>query len=163
MTIYKKRWRRPETGASLVEFAFIAPFLLLLLLGIIEFGYLFGQNNEVRHAVREGARYAAVSYPDRDGGGVTSSDVVDAVCAAINLPGSTVTVQMDEVDSSGAVINAGGSGDRGDYGQIAVTATVSSLSGAPLITSFLPSQLSNSAVFRLEQDALWTNGASGSC
>ena len=70
---------------------------------------------------------------------------------------------MDEVNASGAVINAGGSADRGDYGQIAITATVGSLSGAPIITSLLPSQLNNSAVFRLEQDALWTNGASGSC
>ena len=72
-----------ENGASLVEFALIAPFLLLLLLGIVEFGYLFGQYNEVRHAAREGARYAAVSYPDLDGGGIGSSDVVEAVCDSI--------------------------------------------------------------------------------
>jgi len=85
------------------------------------------------------------------------------VCDAINLPGSTVTLQMDEVDAGGNVINVGGKADRGDYGQIAITAAVDSLSGTPLITSFLPSQLSNSAVFRLEQDALWTAGDSGSC
>ncbi len=163
MTIYKNNRERGDAGASLVEFAVIAPFLLLLLMGIIEFGYLFGQSNEVRHAAREGARYAAVSFPDRDGGDVTSSDVVDAVCSAINLPGSTVTVRMDEVDANGAAINVGGNADRGDYSQIAITASVNSLSGAPLITSFLPSQLSNNAVFRLEQDALWTNGDSGSC
>ena len=85
------------------------------------------------------------------------------MCDAINLPGSTVTLQMDEVDAGGNVINVGGKADRGDYGQIAITAAVDSLSGTPLITSFLPCQLSNSAVFRLEQDALWTAGDSGSC
>lgn len=163
MTISKRNGKRGDAGASLVEFAFVAPFLLLLLLGIIEFGYLFGQNNEIRHAAREGARYAAVSYPDRDGGAVASSDVVDAVCAAINLPGSIVTVRMEEVDATGVIINVGGNAGRGDYGQIVVTATVNSLSNAPLITSFLPDQLSNSAIFRLEQDALWTAGGSGSC
>ena len=68
MTNYKRNRKGGDAGASLVEFALIAPFLLLLLMGIIEFGFLFGQSNEVRHAAREGAHYAAVSYPDRDGG-----------------------------------------------------------------------------------------------
>lgn len=152
-----------ERGASLVEFALIAPFLLLLLLGIVEFGYLFGQYNEVRHAAREGARYAAVSYPDMDGGGIGSSDVVDAVCDSINLPGSTVSVTMKEVDTSGSAINDGASPHRGDYGEVTITATINSLSNAPIISAFLPSQLSNDATFRLEQDAAWTAGATGNC
>ena len=45
-----KRSQRSEQGASAVEMAMVAPFLLILLLGIIEFGYIFGQYNEVRHA-----------------------------------------------------------------------------------------------------------------
>ena len=98
-----------------------------------------------------------------DGGGIGSSDVVDAVCDSINLPGSTVTVTMKEVDTSGAAINDGASPDRGDYGEVTITATISSLSNAPIISSFLPAQLSNDATFRLEQDAAWTAGASGNC
>jgi len=152
-----------DRGASLVEFALISPFLLLLLLGTIEFGYVFGQYNEVRHAAREGARYAAVSNPDLDGGGIGSSDVVNAVCNSIDLPGSTVTVTMTEVDTAGSAINGGAKPDRGDYGEVHISATIKSLSGAPLITSFLPSQLTNAATFRLEQDAAWTAGDSGSC
>lgn len=159
----KTRQKRGDDGASLVEFALIAPLLLLVLLGTIEFGYLFGQYNEVRHAAREGARYAAVSYPDRDGGGVASSDVIDAVCDSLNLPGSTVTVTITEIDADGNDINDGANPDRGDYGEVSIAATVSSLSGAPLITSFLPDQLDNNAVFRLEQDAAWTAGDSGTC
>lgn len=159
MKLHKKSNPR-ERGASLVEFALIAPFLLLLLLGIVEFGYLFGQFNEVRHAAREGARYAAVSYPDLDGGGIGDSDVIEAVCGSINLPGSTISVTMSQVDSSGSDI--GGSPDRGDYARVTVTASVSSLSNAPIISTFMPSQLSNKAVFRLEQDAAWSGG-SGTC
>lgn len=154
---------RGESGASLVEFALIAPFLILLIVGIIEFGYLFGQYNEVRHAAREGARYAAVSNPDRDGGGVSGSDVVDAICDSIDLPGGTVSISMNEVDAAGTIIDVGGKPNRGEYGRIAVTAAIDSLSGAPIISSFLPSQLSNDATFRLEQDAAWTAGATGSC
>ncbi|MEA1903031.1 MAG: TadE/TadG family type IV pilus assembly protein [Actinomycetota bacterium] len=161
MTLKKRK--SPDKGASLVEFALLAPFLLLLLLGMIEFGYIFGQYNEVRHAAREGARYAAVSQPDLDGGGIGNSDVVEAVCDSINLPGSTVTVTMNKVDTDGTPIDAGSSPDRGDYGEVVVVSTINSLSGAPIISSLLPSQLTNNAIFRLEQDAAWTAGTSGNC
>ena len=33
----------PERGANLVEFAVLAPLLILLVIGIVEFGWLFGQ------------------------------------------------------------------------------------------------------------------------
>ena len=47
-------------GATLVEFAFVVPILLLMLLGIIEFGW-FAQNNlQLANAVREGARDASI-------------------------------------------------------------------------------------------------------
>ena len=44
---------RGERGASLVEFAILAPLLIVLVLGIVEFGWLFSQNNDVRHGPRE--------------------------------------------------------------------------------------------------------------
>lgn len=49
-----------DEGATLVEFAVVLPLLLLLLIGIIEFGWVFAQNLDVRHGAREGARLAAV-------------------------------------------------------------------------------------------------------
>lgn len=135
-----------ESGASLVEFAMLMPFLLLLILGIVEFGFLLGESNEVRHATREGARYAAVSNPDRTGdGNVTNADVIDIVCGALDLNGATVGVQVS------------GGPDRLDDGTITVRITgVTSLSGAPLISGLIPSTLESSATFRLEQDAKWT-------
>ena len=48
--------------------ALVAPFLLLLLFGIIEFAWVFGQNLSVTHGAREGARLAAVDFGDADGG-----------------------------------------------------------------------------------------------
>ena len=41
-------------------------FLLLLVLGIVEFGYLLGEFNDVRHGAREGARLAAVNSGDNN-------------------------------------------------------------------------------------------------
>lgn len=140
-----------ERGASLIEFAFVAPFLIFLLLGIVEFGFLFTEYNEVKHATREGARYAAASNPDRDGNGVINNlDVRDVVCGAMTLPGSTVDIDLADV---------AGSGDKGDLASIDVTASIGSLSGLGMVEVFLPSTLSSSVEFRLEQDRAWTPGS----
>ena len=43
-----------------MEFALIAPFMVIILAGIIDFGMSLDHRITVQHAVREGARYAAV-------------------------------------------------------------------------------------------------------
>lgn len=50
-----------EKGAALVEFALVAILFFTVLFSIIEFGYLFWGNLSMQHAVREGARYSAVT------------------------------------------------------------------------------------------------------
>lgn len=49
-----------DSGASALEFALIAPILLLLVMGIIEFGFVFQAQLALTHAAREGAREASV-------------------------------------------------------------------------------------------------------
>ena len=51
---------RDENGASAVEFAFIVPLLLLLVLGIAEFGHAFQVQGTLSAAAREGARVMAL-------------------------------------------------------------------------------------------------------
>jgi hypothetical protein len=58
-----------------------------------------------------------------------------------------ITVVITEVESNG---DAGI--QRGDTGTLQVTAEVGSLSDVPLISVFLPNQLSSTVEFRLEQD-----------
>ena len=136
-----------------MEFAVAMPLLLILVLGIIEFGFVLAQMNEVRHGAREGARYAAVSRPDINGDATEGDDddVLSAVCDTINLPGATI-----EVELSGGL-------DRYDYGTISVVADTEPLSNAPIISSLLPDTISNEATFRLEQDAKWTGFGVTSC
>lgn len=50
-----------ERGAALVEFALVFPILLLLLMGIVEFGLLFYNKQVLTNASREGAR-AGIAY-----------------------------------------------------------------------------------------------------
>ena len=51
---------RSERGAELIEFALTLPLLLLLVLGIIEFGFMFQEYEVVTNSAREGARLAAL-------------------------------------------------------------------------------------------------------
>ena len=80
---------RCERGAELVEFAFVFPTLLLVMLGIIDFGFLFQRYEVVTNAAHEGARVAILpGYADAD---VTAR--VDQYLAAAGLTGTrTVTV-----------------------------------------------------------------------
>lgn len=149
-----------DDGANLVEFAVALPLLLVLVLGIVEFGFVIAQMNEVRHGAREGARYAAVSRPDYDGNGTTgnASDVIAVTCDAVALPGITTTVELSYVESDGqAGVN------RLEYGTVTVVADTEPLTGFPLITGLLPDTLTNEATFRVEQDANWSPVGATSC
>ena len=55
------RSRHAERGAVAVEFALILPLLLMLVLGIIEFGFGYHAWDATQNAGREGARLGAVS------------------------------------------------------------------------------------------------------
>ena len=52
---------RREDGAAAVEFALVVPFLLLLLFGIISYGYMLSFRQALSQSAAEGARAAAVS------------------------------------------------------------------------------------------------------
>jgi len=52
-----RRWRA-DTGAELNEFALVFPLLLLVVLGIVDFGLMFQQYEVLTNAAREGARVA---------------------------------------------------------------------------------------------------------
>lgn len=55
-----------EEGASAVEFALVLPILMVLVLGIIQFGFIFFHYISITHAAREGARWAALEQEDHE-------------------------------------------------------------------------------------------------
>jgi Flp pilus assembly protein TadG len=61
-----------EEAAHLVEFALVLPMLLLVILGIAEFGFIFQRYEVVTNAAREGARMAVLP-------GYTTADVIARV------------------------------------------------------------------------------------
>jgi Flp pilus assembly protein TadG len=56
-----RRFRRSERGAAAVEFAVVAPVLLLFIFAIIDFGRFLATHNRLVSAVREGARAGAAT------------------------------------------------------------------------------------------------------
>src|SRR3712207_3323787 len=67
---------RNEKGQSVAEFALVLPLLMLVLLGIVQFGMVFKQYITLTDAVREGARKAAVSRHRTDRESYVRSEVV---------------------------------------------------------------------------------------
>ena len=59
----RKRRGRKSAGQSLVEFTLMLPILLMLLAGLIEFGFLLNTYLDVIDAAREAARFAANDDP----------------------------------------------------------------------------------------------------
>jgi Flp pilus assembly protein TadG len=51
---------RSERGASAVEFALVVPVLLILLIGIIEYGRVFNTQLQITAAARESVRVMAI-------------------------------------------------------------------------------------------------------
>ena len=74
---------RDERGASAVEFGLILPLLLVLVLGIVEFGHAFQVQGTLSAAAREGVRAMALRNDP-----VEARDVVRNAAASLN-PGIT--------------------------------------------------------------------------
>ncbi len=55
-----RRQRRFFSAQSMVEFAFVGPIFLLMLIGTIEMGRLMWTSHELSNGTREGARWASV-------------------------------------------------------------------------------------------------------
>jgi len=97
--------RRSDRGSALIEVAIVLPILLVITIGMMDFGRAFYQKSLLDQAAREGCRLAVVTAPDvalvqtrvtdlLDAGGMTPKGVINVVG-----PGPdhmvTVTVQAD--------------------------------------------------------------------
>jgi len=104
-----------DEGAAAVEFALVSMLLIVLLVGIIQFGFLFFQWVEITHAAREGARWAALEYP---AGTVGAADTVRGKVAqsspGLVLTDADITVTPEDP----------GIGDVGDPATVTVTHAV---------------------------------------
>lgn len=79
---------RRESGVALIEAAFVLPILLVLAMGMLDFGRAFHTKSLLDQAAREGVRLAVITSPDP--GLVTSR--VNAILAPAGVAATSVTV-----------------------------------------------------------------------
>ena len=91
---------RPESqrGASVVEFALVAPLFVVLLFGLVEFGLAIYTKEVVTNASREGARLGVVFSTPRK----TSTEITARVQDYLNRSGFTETVTVNVNGAGGA-------------------------------------------------------------
>jgi Flp pilus assembly protein TadG len=78
-----RRWGNSE-AAALVEFAVSLPLLIVLVVGIFDFGAAFNMKQELNNALREGARFGAAQPTNDLCVGCASPPSVDAVRSLVD-------------------------------------------------------------------------------
>ena len=154
------RRRRGEDGAALVEFAFIAMPLFLILFATMEFGWAFFQLNDVRHGAREGIRLVAVNADPATTAGAPADQgehLAQAACERMDRSvGVTITITIEDLDPADPSGNH--YFDVGDDATLTATKPLDQLTHVfdPILSSV---ELEETITTRLEQD-WWDEAAS---
>ncbi len=92
-------------GQSLVELAFMFPFLLLILSGALDLGRVYYAYITITNAAREGARYGASNPVDGSGNlnssGIASKAVNEAAGSGFQISAGDVSVSAPNPPSPG--------------------------------------------------------------
>ncbi len=136
-----------------MEFALVAPLLFALVLGAIDFGWMFSQNHDLRSAAREGARMAVVN----GGTGSTPDARRDDLIArtktrAQQLTASSIQVYVQLENTNGDAIT----GDAGDDVVVCLSYPKQSLSH--FYSTLLSGTMTTKAIMRMEQQATFSSG-----
>lgn len=140
-------WRQrgaEERGQAVVEFALVAGLLILLVLGIAQFGLAFNTLNDETHLANEAARYAAVNYDPAPGGQSLLSWIKSQADTGLLASGGQICVSFPN-----------GTSNVGDPVQVQVSTNFNwqPLHGiSQLLKGTLPAStpISGTAVMRLE-------------
>lgn len=134
----------------MIEFALIAPLLVLLVFGTIDYSNAYSEQLDVRSTAREGARLAIVN------GGDTTTDLINAISGRVQDLDKTkikVSVQLQDVDGDGLA------GEVGETVSVCIRYPRTSVSGffAPVLNG---TDLKSAVVMRMEQQAKFASGTS---
>jgi Flp pilus assembly protein TadG len=99
-----------ERGAEAVEFALVVPMFLVLVFGVVDFGYMINHDTMINNASREGARQGAlnpvandIECTVRQSLSTVETPAVKSVAAPNCRPSSTlVTVTVDCLKPDGS-------------------------------------------------------------
>ena len=131
----KKTVFRKRKGQSLLETALVMPVLVLLLVGIVDFGLLFNNYLVVANASREGARKAAVGADNTS----ISASVFNAA-SSLDETKLTLTISPENEEER----------ERGC--EVSVTLVYEHSIFTPIISSIIPNpiELTSKSTMRME-------------
>jgi hypothetical protein len=115
--LLRRRSHGREHGQGLVEFSLVLPVIMVLLLGMLEFGFAFDHAIAIGYSTREGAR-AGSALGDGDPAGEVTCDLVDdyivaAVQRVLTSPGSQIkAANVSEIRIYDALASGGENGTR---------------------------------------------------
>ncbi len=119
---------KAERGTAALELAVVTPVLMMLVLGVLQFGLWYHAQNVVQTAAQEGARVAAAEDGTAEAGQARALDVLrDGLGDAASDQGATVSIGPEAA-------------------RVRVTARLGGLLPIPGLRSFLLS--SEASVFR---------------
>ena len=99
---HRAQHRNGESGAELIELALVFPMLLVVVLAIVDFGFVFQRSEVLTNSAREGARMAVMQ-------GVSSAEVENRVLGYVQDAGGVpVTPGNPAVVVSPTTISTGG-------------------------------------------------------
>jgi Flp pilus assembly protein TadG len=116
--------RRTVPGQGLVEFALVLPLLILLIVGIFDFGRAVYSYNAISNAARIGNRVAIV---DQNVGVIKAAAVAEAV--AVPITDADVAVSFDCQDQIGCLASV-----SVEYDYVPATPMIEALVGNILLT-----------------------------
>ncbi len=87
----RRRNSKRTLGSAVVEFAVVLPLLLMILFGIIEYGWVFMVRLTLQNAAREGCRVAVLQTTTTPYTEVTNR--IDEIIAPTGVSGYTVTMK----------------------------------------------------------------------
>ena len=171
-------WRgriREARGTALVELALVLPLLLVLMLGMLDFGKAFNEWIDETHLANEGARLAAVGYLAAD----CTTTTTPNVCIAQQIQegadlaelssGRTASSYADAQAAAQVCISyptnpaTNSHGQVGDPVQVTVTATYHWLNYLVRTIPFAATPIVGKATMRLERRATDTAAATTTC
>jgi Flp pilus assembly protein TadG len=119
---------RTRRGTATVEFALVAPLLLLLLAGVLDYTMLMRAAIALADAARAGAQYGSLSSSNASN---TAGMQVAALNAAPDITGATATAGKTCQCSDGTTVNCSSgtcaTGPVRTYVKVTVQTTVSSI------------------------------------
>jgi Flp pilus assembly protein TadG len=93
--------RGSEKGAALVEMAIILPILVILVVGIMDFGRAYNANISVTHAAREAIREYAITRGSEDAAAATLAGTAAAQSAATSINPADLSVVFTDCAPGG--------------------------------------------------------------